>query len=100
MKIQPKGSTAFTNFTKFPSVHRHKTQDASFDIHVWRPKRQKSVTPAIIMFHGGGWMIGDIPMHRRFYSNIADTTNMVVISPEYRRSPEAGVPLAAYKKGS
>ena len=52
------------------------------------------------MFHGGGWMIGDIPMHRRFYSNIADTTNMVVISPEYRRSPEAAVPLAAYKKGS
>ena len=57
------------------------------------------VSPALIMFHGGGWMIGDIKMHRRFYSNIAHYLNMVVISPEYNRSPDAGVPLAAYKHG-
>ena len=33
------------------------------------------------MFHGGGWMMGDIPLHRRFYSNIANYLNMVVVSP-------------------
>ena len=69
------------------------------------------------MFHGGGWMIGDISMHRHFYSNIALHLNMVVVSPgtvlfsvlknftvsanepftpEYRRSPDAGIPMAAY----
>ena len=69
-----------------------------FKIHVWRPNGlgQARSTPAVIMFHGGGWMIGNISMHRRFYSNIAHHLNMVVISPEYTLSPDAGVPLAAY----
>ena len=59
----------------------------SFKIHVWRPKKAVDELPGVLMFHGGGWMIGDIPMHRRYYSNIADYLNVVVVSPEYTLSP-------------
>ena len=49
--------------------------------------------PTLVMFHGGGWMMGDIGVHRRFYSNIAAHLNMVVVSPGYgfiSRTPGPG----------
>ena len=79
------------------TVFDYEDGERRFKIHSWRPNDLPGKSsPAVIMFHGGGWMIGNISMHRRFYSNIAHHLNMVVISPEYTLSPDAGVPLAAY----
>ena len=60
-------------------------EDYDFPIHIWRPKSAKKtdLMPTLVMFHGGGWMMGDIDVHRRFYSNIAAHLNMVVVSPGY-----------------
>ena len=65
----------------------------NFDIHIWRHHdAADDELPTIIFFHGGGWMFGDIPLHRRFYSNIAYETKMTVAAVEYRLSSEAIFP--------
>lgn len=65
----------------------------NYQIHIWRQiVSEDSVEPTILFLHGGGWMIGDIPLHRQFYSNIAVVNKMTVVAVEYRRSPEAIFP--------
>ena len=59
-----------------------------YRIHVWRQieSNHDKVEPAVLFFHGGGWMLNDVAMHRRFYSNIAVATQMTVAAVAYRRS--------------
>lgn len=68
-----------------PETEESLIEAFNFPIHVWRPRKAKKtdLMPTLIMFHGGGWMMGDIDVHRRFYSNIAAHLNMVVVSPGY-----------------
>ena len=68
-----------------PETEESLIEAFDFPIHVWRPRKAKKtdLMPTLIMFHGGGWMMGDIDVHRRFYSNIAAHLNMVVVSPGY-----------------
>ena len=66
----------------------------NFEIFVWRHKElvEASDQPVVFFFHGGGFMIGDIPLHRRFYSSIAVDRKVTVITVEYRRTPEVEYP--------
>ena len=69
----------------------------NFNVHIWKPNRLVGKKLAgVIMFHGGGWMFGDIPMHRTLYSNMAEQLGVVVIAPEYTLSP-SDVLMASYK---
>ena len=59
--------------------------------------------PVVIYFHGGGWVIADKDVYDGGARGIAKQANAVVVSVDYRRSPEAKFPaawddcLAAYK---
>ena len=68
-----------------PETEETLIEEFDFPIHVWRPRKAKKtdLMPTLVMFHGGGWFMGDIDVHRRFYSNIAAHLNMVVVSPGY-----------------
>jgi len=59
--------------------------------------------PVITYFHGGGWVIADKNVYDGGARGLAKSANAVVVSVDYRRSPEAKFPaawddaLAAYK---
>lgn len=63
-------------------------------LHIVRPKGAAGTLPAIMYFHGGGWMMGDRETHDRLLREIAHGVRASVIFVEYTRSPEARFPVA------
>jgi acetyl esterase len=53
-----------------------------------------SNAPALVFFHGGGWVIGSIESHDRVCRALADRAGVVVVSVDYRLAPEHPFPAA------
>ncbi|PIC82993.1 alpha/beta hydrolase [Sporosarcina sp. P1] len=51
--------------------------------------------PVIVYYHGGGWVIGDLSFSDASCRMLANGTNSIVISAEYRLSPEFKFPAPA-----
>src|SRR5919201_2773320 len=51
--------------------------------------------PALVFFHGGGWVIGDMDTHDGICRSLANAAACVVASVEYRLAPEHRYPVAA-----
>lgn len=63
-------------------------------LFVVRPSGSKGNLPAFMFFHGGGWVIGDFPTHRRFIRDLVVHSGAAAVHVEYTRSPEARYPTA------
>ena len=50
--------------------------------------------PAIMFFHGGGFVIGDLETHHNFCTEIAAEMDLPVVAVHYRLAPEAPFPAA------
>ncbi|WP_458758198.1 alpha/beta hydrolase [Afipia sp. TerB] len=64
---------------------------------VYKPKslRQSgSLSPGLVFFHGGGWVIGDLETHDVVCRSLATESEMIVISVDYRLAPEHKFPAA------
>ena len=57
-----------------------------YKIHFWRRKDlvDEPDQPIVIFFHGGGFIVGDVPSASAFYSSIAADKGVTVASVEYR----------------
>lgn len=51
--------------------------------------------PTIALFHGGGWVIGDLDTHDALARSLCRDTEAVVVSVDYRLAPESPFPAAA-----
>lgn len=54
-----------------------------------------TASPALIYFHGGGFIRGDIDTHDSVCRVLADSSSCIVISAEYRLAPEHRFPTGA-----
>ena len=50
--------------------------------------------PALVYFHGGGWMLGDLDSHDTLCRELCNSSGCVVIAVEYRLAPEHRFPSA------
>jgi acetyl esterase len=60
---------------------------------VYRPDASGPL-PTVVLFHGGGWVIGDLDTHDNMARVIARDAQAVVLSVAYRLAPEAPYPAA------
>ena len=71
------------------------TQDGEkVKIHITKPTAVKSGAPVFIFIHGGGWVLGDYPTHRRLVRDLVVASGAVSVFPDYTPSPEAHYPVA------
>jgi acetyl esterase len=59
-----------------------------------RLRQNGGLAPALVFFHGGGWVIGDLDSHDVVCRKLADEGQLVVIAVDYRLAPEHKFPAA------
>ncbi|QOZ09895.1 alpha/beta hydrolase [Bradyrhizobium sp. CCBAU 51765] len=59
------------------------------------PRQHDGLSPALVFFHGGGWVIGDLDSHDVVCRQLAAEGALIVISIDYRLAPEHKFPAAA-----
>lgn len=71
------------------------TEDGlSIKLFIMRPSGASGTLPAFMFFHGGGWVLGDFPTHKRFVRDLVVESGTAAVFVEYSRSPEASYPVA------
>jgi acetyl esterase len=59
-----------------------------------RPRNLPAPLPAVMFFHGGGWVLGEMKTHARLVCEIAAGVKAAVVFVSYTRAPEARYPTA------
>jgi len=57
-------------------------------------RQSDGLSPCLVFFHGGGWVIGNIDSHDVACRTLADEGQLIVISVDYRLAPEHRFPAA------
>jgi acetyl esterase len=63
-------------------------------LNIVRPKGVTKKLPVFIFIHGGGWILGDYPTHKRLVRDIVVASGMAAVFVNYTPSPEAHYPQA------
>ena len=64
-------------------------------VRIYRPERNAGALPALVYFHGGGHVIGNLDTHDAVARNLCNGAGCVVVSVDYRLAPEHKFPAAA-----
>jgi acetyl esterase len=83
---------------KLPAEITHRTLNVGptgkVTIRIVRPAGVSGTLPAVMYFHGGGWVLGNENTHDRLVRQIANGARAAVIFVDYTPSPEARYPIA------
>jgi acetyl esterase len=63
-------------------------------LHLVRPADFRGVLPAVVLFHGGGWALGDATTHDRLARELAVGVRAAIVIVEFSRTPESPFPVA------
>ncbi len=63
-------------------------------VRIYRRLGGLEQAPAIVFFHGGGWVVGDLDTHDGSCRLLADVSGCVIVSVDYRLAPEHPYPAA------
>lgn len=64
-------------------------------VRVYRPEEGDRPLPAIVYFHGGGWVFGSVARNDALGRDLAVRNGAVVVSVDYRLAPDHPFPAAA-----
>lgn len=62
-------------------------------LRVYRPAASGAL-PAVLFFHGGGWVLGDLDSHDSIAADLCSRTGAIVVAVHYRLAPEHPFPAA------
>lgn len=71
--------------------HKIMVENREIPVRVFIPKKNP-LPKVLIFFHGGGWVTGNIDSYTNVCANMANKTNHMVISVDYRLAPENPFP--------
>ncbi len=71
-----------------------KADEFSIKLNIVRPEGVKGKLPVFIFIHGGGWILGDYPTHKRLVRDLVVSSQAVAVFVNYTPSPEARFPQA------
>ena len=92
--VNAQKSVAF-NYNDIEEKERKITQDGiTINIHIVKPKNAKADIPVFMFFHGGGWVLGDYPTHKRLVRDLVVNSSAAAVFVDYTPSPEAQYPVA------
>jgi acetyl esterase len=60
---------------------------------LYRPSKARPL-PALVYFHGGGWILGNLDTHDRIMRLLAEKSGAAVLGVDYRLAPEHKFPAA------
>ncbi len=63
-------------------------------VRLYTPIAAAPVGPALVFYHGGGWVIGNVDTHDALCRQLANESGARVISVDYRLAPEHPFPAA------
>lgn len=66
----------------------------SIKLNIVRPEGSNEKLPVFIFIHGGGWVLGDYPTHKRMVRDLVVLSGAVGVFVNYTPSPEAQYPIA------
>lgn len=66
----------------------------SIKLNIVRPEGSTEKLPVFIFIHGGGWVLGDYPTHKRMVRDLVVLSGAVGVFVNYTPSPEAKYPVA------
>lgn len=58
------------------------------------PRTRSGLSPALVFFHGGGWVIGDLDTHDVACRKLAHEGALILVAVDYRLAPEHKFPAA------
>ena len=61
-------------------------------IRIYNPKKTQEKLPLIVLFHGGGWVIGDLESHDNMCRYLAKASEAILVAVDYRLAPENKFP--------
>ena len=63
-------------------------------LNIVRPAGATEKLPVFIFIHGGGWVLGDYPTHRRLVRDLVVSSGCAAVFVNYTRTPDAQFPQA------
>ncbi len=84
------------DYSGITETEREIIQDGiTVNIHIVKPANAASEDLPVFMFtHGGGWVLGDYPTHRRLVRDLVVNSGAAAVFTDYTPSPEAQYPVA------
>ncbi|MBD1893022.1 alpha/beta hydrolase [Coleofasciculus sp. FACHB-SPT9] len=70
------------------------TDGYSITLNIVRPEGVKGTLPVFIFIHGGGWILGDYPTHKRMVRELVVLSGFAGVFVNYTRTPDAQYPQA------
>ena len=69
-----------------------KTDGFTIKLNIVKPQGAKDGLPVFIFIHGGGWILGDYPTHKRLVRDLVVESGVASVFVNYTPSPEAHYP--------
>ncbi|WP_334783856.1 alpha/beta hydrolase [Nostoc sp.] len=63
-------------------------------LNIVRPAGVQGILPVFIFIHGGGWVLGDYPTHKRMVRDLVVLSGFAAVFVNYTRTPDAQYPQA------
>ncbi|MBD2037152.1 alpha/beta hydrolase [Leptolyngbya sp. FACHB-321] len=63
-------------------------------LNIVRPEGVKGILPVFVFIHGGGWVLGDYPTHKRMVRDLVVLSGFAAVFVNYTRTPDAQYPQA------
>ena len=74
------------------STRTIETASGPIELNIVRPAGVTDKLPVFVFIHGGGWVLGDYPTHKRLVRDIVVESGYVAVFVNYTRTPEAVFP--------